>query len=139
MTEKSVRISITVKVNDEVIEYTRKVRITELEEELSKATQEIGNKAMVAMIEGLDREMRQRVPARWQNVGTEERSLMSSLGRVRYRRHIYRDEKGVRRKPVDEILGVERYSRESQRVREMGAYLASEGTYWSYVSKVSLR
>ena len=137
MTEKSVRISITVKAYDKVIEYTRKIRITELEVELSEATQEIGNRVMVAMIEGIDREMRKRVPARWQNVGTEERSVMSSMGRIRYQRHIYRDEQGVRRKPADEVLGVERYSRESQRVREMGAYLASEGTYRRAASQLS--
>lgn len=137
MTEKAVEISITVKVEDEVIEIKRKMKISELELELSKITQEIGNRMMVAVMEGIDREISKAVPAGWRNVGTEERSLMSSVGRVRYRRRIYKDEKGVRRKPVDEVLGVERYSRESQRVREMGAYLACEGTYRRAASQMS--
>jgi hypothetical protein len=59
------------------------------------------------------------------------------MGWIRYQRRIYKDEKGVRRKPVDEILGVERYNRESQRVREMGAYLACEGTYRRAASQMS--
>jgi hypothetical protein len=89
--------------------------------------------------------LRQEVPAGWRNVGTEERSIMSSIGRIHYRRRIYKDEKGVRRKPLDEVMGVERYDRESQRVQQMGAYLASEGTYrraadqmsWLMKTKVS--
>lgn len=137
MTEKAVEISIIAKVNDEVFEIKRKMKISEIELELSKATQEIGNRMMVAVIEGMDREIGKAVPSGWRNVGTEERSLMSSVGRVRYRRRIYKDEKGVRRKPVDEVLGVERYSRESQRVREMGAYLACEGTYRRAASQMS--
>ena len=137
MTEKTVEISITVKVDKEVIQYTRKVGITELEAGISEAVQEIGSKVLVAGIAGLDKELRKGVPAGWRNVGTEERSLLSSLGWIRYQRHIYRDEKGRRRKPVDEALGVERYSRDSQRVREMGAYLASEGTYRRAANQMS--
>ena len=129
MTEKSVEISITVKVYGEVIQCRRKIAILELETGISQIMQEIGNKVIVAGLEGLDQELRAGVPAGWRNVGTEERSLLSSLGRIRYQRRIYKDEKGIRRKPVDELMGVERYSRESECVREMGAYLACEGTY----------
>jgi hypothetical protein len=93
----------------------------------------------------LDDELRKEVPAGWRNVGTEERGILSSIGRIRYQRRIYKDEKGVRRKPLDEVLGVVRYGRESQRVQQMGAYLASEGTYrraadqmsWLMKTKVS--
>jgi hypothetical protein len=38
---------------------------------------------------------------------------------------------------VDEVLGVEVYGRESQRVCEMGAYLACEGTYRRAASQMS--
>ena len=137
MTEKSVEISITVKVSGEVIQYERKIGIVELEMGISQAVQEIGRRVLVAGIEGLDQELRKAVPAGWRNVGTEERSPLSSLGRIRYQRRIYQDEEGRRRKPVDEILGVERYGRESQRVREMGAYLACEGTYRRAASQMS--
>ena len=70
---------------------------------------------------------------------------LERVGKIRYQRRIYEDEKGERRKPLDEILGVEGYDRESQRVQQMGAYLASEGTYrraademsWLLKTKVS--
>jgi len=129
MTDKPVELSITVKVYGEVIEYRRELSIGELETGISQVVQEMGTRVLVAGLKGLDQELRKKVPVGWRNVGTEERSIMSTIGRVHYRRRIYKDENGVRRKPVDEVLGVERYDRESERVRQMGAYLACEGTY----------
>jgi hypothetical protein len=137
MTEQAVELSITVKVNGEVIQYMRKVAIPELESGISQVVQEMGNKIFLAGIEGLDRDIRKSVPVGWRNIGTEERSILSSMGWIRYQRHIYQDDQGRRRKPVDEILGVERYGRDSQRVREMGAYLACEGTYRRAASQMS--
>jgi hypothetical protein len=128
-----------------VIEYTREIGIAELETGISQVVQEMGATVLQAGLKGLDDELRKGVPAGWRNVGTEERSILSSIGRIRYQRRIYKDEKGVRRKPLDENLGVVRYGRESQRVQQMGAYLASEGTYrraadqmsWLMKTKVS--
>src|SRR4030067_2040453 len=108
MTEKPDKLSIPVKVNDEVIQYVRKVAIPELETGISQVVQEMGNKIFVAGIEGLDRDLRKRGPAGWRNIGTEDRSIMSSMGWICYQRHIYKDEKGRRREPEDEVLGVER-------------------------------
>lgn len=145
MTDRAVGLSITIKVNQEVVDYQREIRIEELEAGISHAVQEIGLKVLVAGLKGLDDEICKEMPEGWQNVGTERRSILSSLGRVNYRRRVYKDEKGVRRKPVDEVLGIKRYERESRRVRQMGAYLASEGTYrraadqmsWLMKTKVS--
>ncbi len=97
MTEKPVELSITVKVYGEVIQYTRKIAIEALEIGISQVMQEIGNKALVAGLVGLDQELRQRVPSGWRNIGTEEHSIMSSMGWIRYQRRIYKDEKGRRR------------------------------------------
>lgn len=137
MTDRAVELSITIKVNQEVVNYERKIRIEALETGVSQAAQEIGLRVLVAGLKGLDEEMRKEVPAGWRNVGTEERSIMSSIGRIHYKRRIYKDENGVRRKPIDEILGVGRYERESQRVQQMGAYLACEGTYRRAASQMS--
>jgi hypothetical protein len=137
MTDRAVELSITIKVNQEVVNYERKIRIEAFETGVSQAAQEIGLRVLVAGLKGLDEEMRKEVPVGWQNVGTESRSVLSSVGRVNYRRRVYKDEKGVRRKPVDEVLGVGRYERESQRVQQMGAYLACEGTYRRAASQMS--
>ena len=129
MTEQAVSISITINAFDEVVQLKRDVSALDLEEGTSRVLQEIGRQVLVTGIKGLDRKLRKEVPEGWRNVGTEERSVLSSLGWVRYQRRVYRDEEGKRRKPVDEILGIERYARDSQRVRQMGAWLACEGTY----------
>jgi hypothetical protein len=80
MTEKPVELRITVKVSGEEIHYTRKIAITELETGISQVMQEIGNRVLVAGLEGLDQDIRKRVPAGWRNIGTEERSILSSMG-----------------------------------------------------------
>jgi hypothetical protein len=129
MTEGSVDLSISVKAFDESIEFHREVPVTDLEEGLSRTLKEIGCQVLATGIAGLDGELRRMVPEQWRNVGTEERRILSSLGWVSYRRRIYQDEEGRRRKPVDEMLGIERYARDSERVREMAAWLACEGTY----------
>ena len=83
--------------------------------------QEMGNSLLHAGNEELDRRINQTVPKNWQNVGTERRGVLSSVGMIRYQRRIYVDEKGRRRKPVDDVLGVGHYGRDSLYVREMGA------------------
>lgn len=87
------------------------------------------DKALGMGIRELDDQIAEKVPEGWQNVGTEERWLVSSLGAMRYKRRIYLDDKRRRRKPVDELLGIEKYGRMSGRVQEMGASLACMGTY----------
>ena len=122
MTDRAVELSITIKVNREVVDYQREIRIEEIETGVSQVVQEIGLKVLMAGLKGLDDEIRKEVPEGWRNVGTERRSILSSVGRVRYRRRVYKDENGIRRKPVDEV---------------MGAYLASEGTYRRAASQMS--
>ena len=68
MTDRAVELSITIKVNREVVNYQREIRIEELETGVSQAVQEIGNKVLVAGLKGLDDEIRKEVPAGWRNV-----------------------------------------------------------------------
>jgi hypothetical protein len=92
----------------------------------------------------LDDRIARNVPAGWWNVGTEMRWMVSSLGAVRYQRRVYQDEQGSRRKPIDDLLGLRSYGCLSGRVREMGASLASNGTYrlaadqLSYLTKTAI-
>jgi len=83
MTDKAVELSITLKLYGEVIEYQREIAISNLETGISQVVQEIGMTVLMAGLKGLDDELRKEVPAGWQNVGTEERGLMSSIGRIR--------------------------------------------------------
>lgn len=137
MTEKPVSISITIKVAEREIFLERQLAISEIEESAQCLVTEIGQQVMKAGIEAVDERVKKQVPAGWRNVGTEARWITSSVGEIQYRRRIYLDENNRRRKPVDEILGVGRYGRISQRVKEMGAQLASVSTYREAADQLS--
>ena len=102
MTQKPVDLSITVIINGEVIQYSRKLEMLELESGISHVVQELGNKVLMTGLKGLDQELGKRVPTGWRNIGIEERSIRSSVGWIHYQRRISMDEMGVRRKPLDE-------------------------------------
>jgi len=129
MTDEAVQISITIRVAKREQKIERKIRIEELEETIQGIAIETGQEAFGMGIKEYDDRIAEKVPKGWQNVGTEERWLVSSLGAMRYKRRIYQDEKRRRRKPVDELLGIQKYGRMSGRVQEMGASLACMGTY----------
>lgn len=129
MTDEAVEISITIRVAKREQKIERKIKIEELEETIQGIALETGQEALGMGIKEMDDRIAERIPEEWQNVGTEERWLVSSLGALRYKRRIYLDEKQRRRKPVDELLGIAKYERTSGRVQEMGASLACLGTY----------
>ncbi len=137
MTDEAVQISITIRVAKREQKIEREVRIEELEETIQRIAIETGQETLGMGIKEIDDRITERLPKSWQNVGTEERWLVSSLGAIRYKRRIYLDEKRKRRKPVDELLGIEKYGRMSGRVQEMGASLACMGTYRLAASQLS--
>ena len=137
MTDDAVAISITIKVEDVVMEIQEKVPIDAVEESIQSMTVGLGQQVLRGVIQVLDDWIARNVPAGWRNVGTEMRWMVSSLGAVRYQRRVYQDEQRRRRKPIDELLGLPPYVRMSGRVREMGASLASSGTYRSAADQLS--
>ncbi len=129
MTDEAVQISITIKVGESEKKYEEFIKPGDMEETLQRMAIAIGQESMVMSIREIDKQITKQVPKDWQNVGTEGRWLVSLLGAMRYKRRIYLDEERRRRKPVDELLGIEKYDRTSGRVQEMGASLACMGTY----------
>jgi hypothetical protein len=129
MTENTVAISIAINVGKWVIKTQREIEAKDIEEIAQEIGVEVGQEVLQNGIKEIDQQIAKRVPKGWHNVGTEERWMTSSVGELRYKRRIYLDEQKQRRKPVDELLGLEEKGRMSRRVREMGSYLASEGTY----------
>jgi hypothetical protein len=129
MTDDAVSISITIKVEDVVLEFQNKVPVDAVEESIHAMTLGVGQQVLRGVIQLLDDRMAREVPAGWRNVGTEMRWMVSSLGAIRYKRRVYQDEQCRRRKPIDDLLGLAAYGRMSGRVQEMGASLASSGTY----------
>jgi hypothetical protein len=144
MTDDAVRISITIKVEDVVMEIQEKVPLEAVEECVHSMTTGLGQQVLHGVIQVLDDRIARQVPAGWRNVGTEMRWMVSSLGAVRYKRRVYQDEQRRRRKPIDDLLGLLPYVRMSGRVQEMGSSLACSGTYrlaaeqLSYLTKTAI-
>jgi hypothetical protein len=129
MTDEAVSISITIKVEEVQMEIQEEVSLDVVEESIQRLTTGLGQQMLQGVIQVLDDRIAQEVPCAWRNVGTEKRGMVSSLGAVRYKRRVYQDEQKRRRKPVDDLFGVQPYGRMSGRVLEMGASLASCETY----------
>lgn len=129
MTEHTVAISIAINVGKWVIKTQREIEAKDIEEIAQEIGIEVGQEVLENGIKEIDQQIAREIPKGWHNVGTEERWVTSSVGELRYKRRIYLDEQKQRRKPVDELLGLEEKGRMSRRVQEMGSYLASEGTY----------
>jgi hypothetical protein len=129
MTDDAVHISITIKVEDVVIEIQEKVSIDAVEESVHSLSTGLGQQVLHGVIQVLDDRIARNVPAGWRNVGTEMRWMVSSLGAVQYKRRVYQDEQHRRRKPIDDLLDLPSYVRLSGKVQEMGVSLACSGTY----------
>ena len=129
MTDKAVPISITIKAGNKAEVIQKNLPIQEMEQTISSLGQEVSGMIMMVILSELDEEIRSRVPGNWRNVGREARQVVFSHGHIHYARRIYLDEQGQRRKPLDELLGIEAYQRSSQKVQKMGSMLAAQTSY----------
>jgi hypothetical protein len=83
MTDESVAISITIKVEDVVMEFQEKVPIGAVKESVNSLSTGLGQQVLHGVIRVLDDRIARNIPADWRNVGTEMRWMVSSLGAVR--------------------------------------------------------
>ena len=129
MTAGTVDIIITIRTNNTTKEISKKLEINNLESNLSHLNKEIGGELSKEVLSLVDNQLRQQVPATWKNVGREKRSIQFEHGYTTYYRRIYMDEHGVRRKPLDELMNVKPFVRNSQKIQEIGCVLAANSTY----------
>ncbi|MFZ5535573.1 MAG: UPF0236 family transposase-like protein, partial [Patescibacteria group bacterium] len=107
----------------------KNIATDDIEQEMSTMTQQLNGELLAMILEALDDKIREEVPRSWQNIGREKRCIVLEQGYVTYSRRVYKDEKGQRHKPLDDILQIRPYARNSVRVQEMGSVLASQTTY----------
>ena len=129
MTDQAVQVIITVVVGQEKRELHKDIPAEELESAIKDLSQEVGQAIFSAVLQILDDQMQKTIPRTWKNVGRVSRKVTFENGYTIYRRRIYRDEHGHIWKPLDLLLGVEAYARNSRRVQEMGCLLASRSSY----------
>mgnify|MGYP001827065618 FL=1 len=137
MTEKTVTISITTEVNGKAHKQEISVGSAGLEGELIKMMAELMRTIMAAGLEAIDDQIREREAKDWKNLGREKHRVLTAMGEVEIKRRVYRDGAGKRRKPLDEQMGLGRYQRETNVVRMMGAWLATQNSYRDAADELS--
>ena len=129
MTEQAVQIIITVKLGDESREVAKSMAIEELEGGIASLNQSLQVSLASMVMEMLDARIHQARPKTWRSLGTAKRSLLTEFGEIHFRRHVYWDERGERITPLDRLLNLIPYARNSKKVEAMGASLAAESSF----------
>ena len=131
MTASTVKIIIAAEIEDRKVELeSMALKIDEdLDECIYQGMQSAGKRLYGELLQAVDDGIQEVVPKGWENTGREKRQVTTSLGTVQFKRRVYKDETGRRRKLLDEIVGFEKYSRYSLSVMQKGCYLASELAY----------
>ena len=105
------------------------IGLDNLEAKLTQLTTRGVQEEIVTILEAIDAALRKHIPKSWKNVGRERRNLVMEVGYVSFRRRVYIDENGQRRKPMDELLQLEPYQRNSPKVVELACSMASDSSY----------
>ena len=131
MTVETVNIIISVEIAERKVELgTVALEVDgRMDEHIHHAMQLAGKYLYTVLLQNLDDSLQEAVPKEWQNLGQEKRQLISSVGWVAFKRRVYRDDKGSRRKPLDEVIGINPHQRQSVSVQQKASFLTSELPY----------
>lgn len=129
MTEKTVKVIIQVICADEHKEIEQELELSNLEQGLASFEQALQIALGTMVVEVVETNLHAQIPKTWKNVGTAPRSLLTEFGQLNYRRHVYIDEQGTRRMPLDELMNVSKYERNNKKIDAMGASLATEYSF----------
>jgi len=131
MTASTVKIIIAAEIEDRKTKLgSMDLKIDEkVDEHIYRGMQRAGKALYGVLLQAVDDGIREVVPDGWKNTGREKRQVTTCLGTVQFKRRLYRDESGKRRRMLDEVLGLRKYSRYSLSVMQKGSFLASELAY----------
>jgi hypothetical protein len=129
MTDQAVQIIITIKIGDESRQVEQNIAIEELEGGISSLNQSMQVSLGGLIFEMLDAKIHEQRPKAWQSLGTAKRSLLTEFGEIRFKRHIYWDGKDRRFTPLDLLLDITPYARNSKKLDAMGASLSAGSSY----------
>lgn len=129
MTDQAVQIIITVKIGDESREVEQSIALEELEGGISSLNQSMQVSLGSLIFEMLDAKIHKQRPKTWQSLGTAKRSLLTEFGEIRFKRHIYWDGRDRRFTPLDLLLNITPYARNSKKLEAMGASLSAGCSY----------
>jgi hypothetical protein len=83
-----------------------------LDGELIKIMSEMIRETIRGGLEAIDDQIREGEASGWKNLGREKRRVITAVGEVEIKRRVYRDGEGKRRKPLDEMVGLDHTERQ---------------------------
>lgn len=129
MTELAVEIIIQVKFGEFSKVIAEFIPINALMPGINKLEKGCQQAIASTVLEVTEQSIHSHIPKSWKNLGTAKRSVLTESGLICFKRHIYEDDEKQRQKPLDELLNVEPYERNSKKVEAMIASLATEISY----------
>jgi hypothetical protein len=90
---------------------------------------QIGEMISEAVIENYDDQIREEEAKGLKVLGRETRVVEMECGEVAIKRRVYQRKDGRRWKPVDELLGLEKYQRRDEKVMERNSVPAAQAAY----------
>jgi len=91
MTDQAVQVIITVKIGDESREVDQSIALENFRVRSPVTTKACRSLWGGLIFEMLDTKIHEQRPKTWQSLGTAKRSLLTELGEIRFKRHIYWD------------------------------------------------
>ena len=115
MTAATVKIIMAAEIAERKVEIGRlELKFDEkLDEGIYRGMQLAGKVLYQEGLQTVDDDIQEVVPETWKNTGREKRQMTTCMGTVQFKRRVYQDEVGKRRQLLDEIIGLEKYSRYS--------------------------
>ena len=99
---------------------------TQLEEKVHRLTQQAGGVLLTFALEEIDQRLMAQREKTLKVIGSRERTLISTMGEIKIKRRMYRDEAGKYVFLLDQALGLASHRRISQRLQELVLDLATE-------------
>jgi hypothetical protein len=131
MTDEAVKIIITVEVEGRKLK-PRQVKVNmnaKIDESFRQEMLLLERELFGIVLEVADERLWKTVAQDWKNAGREERQIVTSVGWVPFKRRVFIDEAGKRRKPLDEMLALKPRGHYSQGAALKASYLVSELPY----------
>jgi Uncharacterised protein family (UPF0236) len=98
----------------------------DVEEAARAVSDRVARELLRGLLKGADEELSAQKPAGWRIVASKERTLVTTVGPLKFERRLYRDEKGKPHLLLDEELNLPARIRVSPRLQEVAIGLCSQ-------------
>ena len=127
---KVVKFSITIEIEKgQRTKAEFKVQSNNFEQEVSETMRRLSEIISEEILQNYDDQLQKEEAKGIKTIGRETRSVGMEFGEVKIKRRVYKLQDGKRWKPLDELLGLEKYQRRDEKMMEQNCVIAGKSTY----------